>query len=211
MQNKLPRGVYALVDDSIRPDLSVDEKARAVLAGGIRVVQLRLKLTADRPALAAIRAVVARARPLGAVVLVNDRVDLALVGGADGAHLGSDDLPPDEARRILGPRALIGVTTRTVAEIERAKALGADHVGLGPVFATRTKVVAEAPLGIAAFAELVRQSPLPVVGIAGITLETVGAVSGAGAWCAAVASDLFSGGDVVSRAAALQRAFWAAC
>lgn len=210
MQDKLPRGLYALIDDSVRPELPIEEKARLVLEGGGRVLQLRLKQTADRPALAQVRAVVAMARRARARVLVDDRVDLALAGGADGVHLGDQDLPPDVARRLLGPRAFIGVTTRGLADIERAAGQGADHVGLGPVFATRTKVVDAPALGLEAFAALVAQSPLPVVGIAGLGLSNVGGVGRAGAWCAAVASDLFAEADVVSRARALQRAFWGA-
>jgi thiamine-phosphate pyrophosphorylase len=87
---------------------------------------------------------------------------------------------------------------------------GADHVGLGPIFATTTKVLAAAPLGLEQFATIVRDSPLPVVGIAGITLSTIGEVARAGARCAAVASDLLTAEDVVSRARALQQAFCSA-
>lgn len=206
----LPTGLYALVDDAVRPGLPIVEKARAVIEGGAPVLQLRLETTADRPALDAIRAVVALARPRGVLVIVNDRVDLALVGDADGVHLGADDLPVDVARRLLGPHRLVGATTRSLDEVRAAQALGADHVGLGPIFTTSTKDVAHAPLGLARFAELARASPLPVVGIAGITLATIGDVARAGATCAAVAGDLLRADDIVSRARALQQAFLAA-
>lgn len=207
MQDKLPRGLYALVDDAVRPELQVVDLVRAVVAGGAGVLQLRLKRTADRPALEAVRAAVALARPAGAKVIVNDRVDLALAGGADGVHLGEDDLPVDVARRLLGPGALVGATTRSLPDIERARAAGADYAGLGPVFPTSTKQVAHPALGLAAFAAIARNSPLPVVGIAGITLDTIGAVARAGAHGAAVASALLQAPDLVSRARALQRAF----
>ncbi|MDP1824785.1 MAG: thiamine phosphate synthase [Archangium sp.] len=207
MPHKLPRGLYALLDDSVRPALPMVEKARAVIEAGVGVLQLRLEQTPDRVALPLIREVVALARPSGVLVIVNDRVDLALAGGAHGVHLGADDLPVDVARRLLGPDALIGATTRTLADIEAAKALGADHVGLGPLFTTSTKQVAHAPLGLEVFGAIARSSPLPVVGIAGITLETIGQVAAAGAWCAAVAGDLLNSGDLVSRARALQGAF----
>lgn len=207
MPHKLPRGLYALLDDSVRPDLPMVEKARAVIAAGVGVLQLRLEKTTDRLALPLIREVVALAQPREVRVIVNDRVDLALAGGADGVHLGADDLPVDVARRLLGPAALIGATTRSVEEIERARALGADHVGLGPIFSTTTKVLAHPPLGLERFGELARASALPVVGIAGITLASIGQVAQAGAWGAAVAGDLFGGEDLVSRARALQEAF----
>jgi len=207
MPHKLPRGLYALLDDSVRPELSMSEKARAVIDAGVGVLQLRLEQTTDRLALPIIREVVALARPRGVKVIVNDRVDLVLVGGADGVHLGADDLPVDVARKLLGPDALIGATTRSLEDIERAQALGADHVGLGPIFQTSTKQVAHPPLGLAVFASIASRSPLPVVGIAGITLSTIGQVAGAGAWAAAVAGDLLNASDLVSRARALQGAF----
>jgi len=207
MAHKLPLGLYALIDDSVRPDRSLVELARAALEGGAPVLQLRLEQTGDRPALEVIRAVVGLARARLARVIVNDRVDLALAGGADGVHLGVDDLPVEVARRLLGPDALVGATTRSLAEIELARAAGADHVGLGPIFATSTKVVAHAPLGLEAFAAIARASPLPVVGIAGVTLATIADVARAGATCAAVAGDLLTAPDVVSRARDLHRAF----
>jgi thiamine-phosphate pyrophosphorylase len=197
--------LYALLDDSVRPELPMIQKARAVFAAGVGVLQLRLEQTPDRAALALIREVVAEARHT--LVIVNDRVDLALAGGAHGVHLGADDLPVEVARKLLGPDALIGATTRSLQQIEQAKAQGADHVGLGPIFQTSTKVVAAAPLGLEAFGAIARQAPIPVVGIAGITLQTIGQVAAAGAWCAAVAGDLLRAEDPVSRARALQEAF----
>jgi thiamine-phosphate pyrophosphorylase len=207
MPLKLPRGLYALVDDGLRREVPVPEKARWALEGGARVLQLRLELTADRLALEWIRDVVAAARPSSAVVIVNDRVDLCLVGEAHGVHLGGDDLPVAVARRLLGPEALIGRTTRTLDDVLRARDDGADHVGLGPIFETTTKHVQARALGLEGFAVIARASPLPVVGIAGITLDTIGAVAGAGGHAAAVASDWLTSQDPVSRVRALDRAF----
>lgn len=201
----LPSGLYALIDDSVRTDLTMLQKARAVIGAGVVVLQLRLEKTADRPALELIRQVVAEA--ILTKVIVNDRVDLALLGGAHGVHLGADDLPVGLARKLLGPHALIGATTRSLAQIEQALDEGADHVGLGPIFATRTKQVDHPPMGVAAFCEIVARSPLPVVGIAGITLETIGEVARAGAHAAAVAGDLLKAGDVTTRARQLSAAF----
>jgi thiamine-phosphate pyrophosphorylase len=207
MPLKLPRGLYALVDDGLRPQVPVPQKARWALEGGARVLQLRLEATSDRLALAWIREVVAAARAPGAVVIVNDRVDLCLVGEAHGVHLGDDDLPVAVARRLLGPGALIGRTTRTLDDVVRAREEGADHVGLGPIFATTTKRVDAAALGVEAFSAIARASPLPVVGIAGITVDTIGAVARAGAHAAAVAADWLGAPDPVSRVRALDRAF----
>ncbi len=208
MANKLPGGLYALIDEQVRPQVSVLDKARAALEGGAKVMQLRLKRSADRPALEAVRGVVGLVHAAGAVVIVNDRVDWALLAGADGVHLGAEDLPANEARQVLGPTALIGVTARNLDEIVAAQALGADHVGLGPIFATRTKVVDAPLLGLPSFERIAKASPLPVVGIAGISLSTIGQVARAGAHAAAVGSDWLLAEDLVSRAKALQEAFW---
>jgi thiamine-phosphate pyrophosphorylase len=206
MALKLPRGLYGLVDDGLRPEVPVPIKARWAIEGGAAVIQLRLEKTPDRQALGWIREVVALA---GAVpVIVNDRVDLCLVGQAAGVHLGADDLPVSVARRLLGPSALIGATTRNLADIERAAAEGADHVGLGPIFTTSTKQVNAPTLGLEGFEAIVTKSRLPVVGIAGITLQTINQVAKAGAQCAAVAGDLLNAADVVARARALRDAFF---
>lgn len=205
--SRLGRGLYALIDDSLWPPGGLEAAARAAIEGGARVLQLRLKHTPDREALGLCRAVAAFARSRQAQVLVNDRADLALLGTAAGVHLGKEDLPIAEARRLLGPGALIGATVRTLSDIRAAQQAGADHVGLGPIFATRTKALADAPIGIARFAALVEQSPLPVVGISGVALANIGEVARAGARAAAVASDLLAAGDVAARAAALQAAF----
>lgn len=197
MALKLPRGLYALIDDGLRPEVSVPQKAQWAIEGGASVVQLRLKHTSDGRALEWVRAVVAMAR---VPVIVNDRVDLCLAGGAAGVHLGDDDLPVEVARQLLGSAALIGRTVRGLADIERARTAGADHVGLGPIFSTTTKAVNAEPLGLERFAQIVGQSALPVVGIAGITLETFAAVARAGAHCAAVGSALLNAPDVAQRA-----------
>ena len=169
----LPPGLYVLCDDTVRPELSVPAKADLLLAGGARVLQLRLKRTPLREALAAARAVVARCREAGAVCLVNDRVDVALLSGAHGVHVGDEDLPAEDARALLGPGRLLGVTVRDAAGAAAAQAAGADYVGLGPVFATSTKAVPAAVLGVEEFARRVAAIALPVVGIGGVGLDTI--------------------------------------
>lgn len=203
----LPRGLYALCDDSLRPELPLLQKASLLLEGGARVLQLRMKHTPLRQALEAARAVAQAAHAAGALLLVNDRVDLALLSGADGVHLGDEDLPPEDARALLGPGRLVGVTVRGAAGARAARAAGADYVGLGPVFATGTKAVPAPLLGVSRFAEEVRASPLPVVGIGGIGLANIAQVAAAGAACAAVASDALLARDVAERVRELTRAF----
>jgi thiamine-phosphate pyrophosphorylase len=180
--------------------------AEAALAGGARVLQVRMK---DAPASAVLevaRRVVALAGSR-ALVLVNDRADLALLAGADGVHVGDEDLPPAEVRRLVGPDLLVGRTCRTLDEARRAIAEGADHVGFGPIFGSRSKALAVPPRGTALLADVVRALAAPVVAIGGIDAANVSDVGRAGAACAAVIDALFGAGDPRESAARLAAAF----
>jgi thiamine-phosphate pyrophosphorylase len=195
------RGLYAIVGD----DAPV-ERAAAAVAGGAAAVQLRMKAAPAGAILEVARRIVG-ASAGRALVLVNDRPDLALLAGADGVHLGDEDLPAAAARRLLGPDLLVGRTARTLEDARAALAAGADHVGFGPVFPSLTKPLAVAPRGLETLAAVCAALPAPVVAISGITLSNVADVAAAGAACAAVVGDLLVGGDVAARAAALVRAF----
>jgi thiamine-phosphate pyrophosphorylase len=195
------RGLYAIVGGA-------DPVAQAVeaLGGGASVLQLRVK---DRPAgevLEVAERLVALARGR-ALVIVNDRADLAVLAGADGVHVGDEDLPVAAARAVVGPDLLVGRSTRTLADGLAALAAGGDHVGFGPVFATATKPIEEAPRGLAMLAEVAGRLPAPVVAIGGIGLDTIGPVAAAGAAAAAVIGALFDGGEPRRRAEALAAAF----
>ncbi|MBN9686850.1 MULTISPECIES: thiamine phosphate synthase [unclassified Corallococcus] len=203
----LPQGPYLLCDDSIRPELPLVDKAGRLLEGGARVLQLRMKHTPLREALAAARAVVALCRRAGAVCLINDRVDLALLSDAHGVHVGSEDLPPEAARELLGPGRYVGVTARGTEGAQAARAAGADYVGVGPLFGTTTKVVAAPVLGLEAFRRVVAQSPLPVVGIGGVGLSNIASVAATGAHGAAVVSDALLAQDIAERVRQLAAAF----
>ncbi|MBN8472225.1 thiamine phosphate synthase [Corallococcus exiguus] len=203
----LPQGPYLLCDDSIRPELPLVDKAGQLLQGGARVLQLRMKHTPSREALAAARAVVALCRRAGAVCLINDRVDLALLSDAHGVHVGDEDLPPEAARELLGPARYVGVTARGTEGAKAARAAGADYVGVGPLFGTTTKVVQAPVLGLEAFRRVVAESPLPVVGIGGVGLSNIASVAATGAHGAAVVSDALLAQDIAERVRQLAAAF----
>jgi thiamine-phosphate pyrophosphorylase len=194
-------GVYAIAGG---PDLV--ERAGAAIEGGARVVQVRWKDAPAGAVLAAARRVVELARGR-ALVLVNDRADLALLSGADGVHVGDEDLPVVEARRLVGPDLLVGRTCRTFEEAKWAIADGADHVGFGPMFETTTKQLGVPPRPLAALREVATSLGAPVVAIGGITVERIGGIAAAGAACAAVIGDLFDRGDPRERARLLAAAF----
>jgi len=180
------RGYYFITGAALSRAGNVSDVAAAV-AAGVRVVQYRQKqgLSLD---------LVAEARRLRQLCrhirfLVNDRVDLVLEVGADGVHLGQEDLPCPEARKMLGPEKIIGVTVHTVAEALAAQAAGANYLGVSPIFSTATKGDAGAPAGIALLAEIRRRVSLPLVAIGGITVANAAAVieAGADAVCAIAA------------------------
>ncbi len=196
-------GLYAIVGGA-----DPLAQAAAALDGGARVVQLRLK---DAPA-GEVLEVARRLTALAAgraLVILNDRADLAVLAGADGVHVGDEDLPVAEARAVVGPDLLLGRSTRTLADGQAALAAGADHVGFGPVFPTATKAIAAAPRGLAMLGEVAAGLPAPVVAIGGIDLASIGAVASAGAAAAAVSGALFDAADPRARAAALAAAFQA--
>ncbi len=201
-------GLYAIADLAAG---AADPEALAgqLLACGPAALQLRWK---DPPGAGAFlevaRRLAALSRAAGVPFIVNDRVDVAALAGADGVHLGQDDLPLAAARRLLPPGTLVGVSTHTLAQVEAAVAEGADYLGFGPVFATSTKARPDPVVGPGGLAAAVRAAaPVPVVAIGGITLERVAEVAGTGAACAAVIGDVLGAADVAARAAAVHQAF----
>lgn len=194
-------GLYAIV--SGRTPL---EEARGAIEGGARVVQVRLKAAPAGEVLDVTRRIVEVARGR-ALVIVNDRADLALLSGADGVHLGDEDLPVPEARRLLGPDLLVGRTCRTLEEARAAIRAGADHVGFGPVFPSRTKPLDLPPRGLDGLREVSAGLGAPVVAISGIGPSNIADVGHAGAACAAVVDALFGSGDPRENAARLAEAF----
>lgn len=158
---------------------------RAVLEGGCRWVQLRMKDAPDEEVIAAGREVGALCRRFGATFLLDDRVHLVDELGADGVHLGKNDMPPREARALLGPGKIIGATANTFEDIERAAAQGADYIGLGPFRFTRTKEKLSPILGMEGYREILarcaeRGLRLPVVAIGGITAADIDALMATG-------------------------------
>jgi len=198
------RGLYVIVGSAAAGDPV--EQARAAVEGGAGVVQVRVKGAPSGEVLEIARRVVDLARGR-ALVLVNDRADLAALAGADGVHVGDDDLPPAEARRVVGPDRLVGRTCRTLEDGRAAIAEGADHVGYGPIFEPRAKVVDAAPRGLEALGDVCRGLGAPVVAIGGIDLATVAAVARSGAACAAVISAVLGAPEPRESARRLAHAF----
>jgi thiamine-phosphate pyrophosphorylase len=163
--------------------------ARLLLDAGAKVLQLRLKDAGARDFLSAVCAIVALAREREACLIVNDRVDIALLAGADGVHLGQQDLPLDAARRLLGPDRVIGISTHTVEQARTAEAGGADYIGFGAIYSGGLKNVQNAQ-GLERLREVRDAVQIPIVAIGGITEATVPAVLEAGADAVAIITDV---------------------
>ena len=172
----------------------------ALLAGGARFIQIRAKQMSSAQLLRISDRLVAAGRACGAQIIVNDRVDVAKLSGAAGVHLGQDDIPVADARAMLGPDAIIGSSTHTVAQIEAAILEPVTYIAVGPVFGTRSKATGYDAVGVGLVEEAVRRAgAVPVVAIGGITLQTAPQVLAVGATSVAVISDLLTGGDPSAR------------
>jgi thiamine-phosphate pyrophosphorylase len=199
----LPR-LYAVLDSETadRFGWALDDLARACLAGGARLLQIRAKNVPSGRLLGLCDRIVEEASAAGANVVVNDRADVAELAGAWGVHLGQDDLPPRAVRTGMGDRLAIGLSTHTPEQIARAFAEPVSYLAVGPVFATASKATGYQPVGL----ELVRTASVaarargrPLVAIGGITLDRAPAVIEAGADSVAVIGDLFAGAGPEAR------------
>jgi thiamine-phosphate pyrophosphorylase len=179
---------------------------RTALRAGVPAVQLRDKHASARELTELARVLRVATRETGALLFVNDRVDVAIAAGADGAHVGADDVPVAAARRIAPPGFLLGTSADSPDEARAAVAAGADYVGTGPVYATGSKADAGAPVGGERIAAVAAAVAVPVVGIGGIDAANAAAVVQAGAAGVAVISAIMRAADPEAAARALLRA-----
>lgn len=196
----LPSSFYAIVDTAGGHDPV--ELARLLLAGGARVLQLRLKQAGSRAFLAAARAIVALCHERGALLIVNDRADIAKLAGAAGVHVGQDDLPVADARALMGPAAIVGVSTHSVAQARAAETGGADYIGFGAIYSGGLKNVQHAQ-GLDRLRSVRAAVSLPIVAIGGITESTMPEVLVAGANAAAIITDVIRAPDIAAKVRAL--------
>jgi len=186
------KGLYAIVDASFPDPLKT---AASLLDGGARLVQFRAKELPAGEFIRLGRELGLECRKHGALFIINDRIDVAMLIGADGVHLGQDDMPICEARKIFGEHKLIGISTHNLAEGLEAAEGGADYIGFGPIFKTGTKKDAQAAKGLDALKEVRRGLSIPIVAIGGIDKGNIKSVFDAGADAAALISALAGAGD----------------
>jgi thiamine-phosphate pyrophosphorylase len=187
--------LIVVTDERLPAGRDLVDTVRAALRGGAPAIQLRDKLRTPRESVEMARALLAETRAVGALLFVNDRVDVALAAGADGAHLGDDDLPVAAARRIVPAGFLLGRSADNSEVAAAAERDGADYVGVGPIYPTATKADAGAAVGPARIAAVRAAVRIPVVGIGGITAANTRAVIAAGADGVAVVSAMMNADD----------------
>ncbi len=187
----LPK-LYPITDPYLS-GLSHAIQVTRLIAGGATFIQLRDKHASPRELFDEAEQAIRIARSHGAKLILNDRVDLAMALGADGVHLGQDDIPPEAARRLLGPSALIGYSTHNVEQAVRASSLPIDYLAIGPIFPTSSKQNPDPVVGLEGLRRVrAAVGPMPLVAIGGITLANAKEVVSAGAGSVAVISDLLA-------------------
>jgi thiamine-phosphate pyrophosphorylase len=193
--------LYPIVDEGAAnlAGYTVPALAQALLDGGARLLQIRSKLAPAGRFVEQALAVAAQAQPLGAMVVVNDRFDVALAANLRAVHVGQDDVPVAMVRRFLGPEGIIGLSTHTRAQIDAALYEPIDYLAVGPIFDTATKDPGYDAVGLALVEYAASRTELPIVAIGGITLERARSVIEAGARSVAVIGDLLRTGDPAER------------
>lgn len=171
-------GLYIIIT---KPELSYEEIAKICVRQNIRMLQLREKHLTDREIIEAGRRIKSITAGTNTLLVINDRIDLALAAGADVLHLGQDDLPIEEARKIAGDRLKIGLSTHSIEQVREALTHKPDYIGFGPVYPTNAKARPDAPVGVSMLKEVLAFADVPVVAIGGIFPENLDEVVAAGA------------------------------
>jgi thiamine-phosphate pyrophosphorylase len=205
MNPRCDLSVYLVTDRALCGERGVLEVVRRAIAGGVTLVQLRDPVAKTGELVELARALSRLLRPAGIPLIINDRVDVALAAGADGVHVGQQDMTPADARALLGPKPLLGLSITSLEQLTRAQLHYVDYLGVGPIFATNTKPDAASPIGPEGLARIVAQCSTPVVAIGGLDAGNAAAAIQAGARGVAVVSAVCAAPDPELAAAELAR------
>ena len=189
------QGVYLVTDRTLCGARGVAEVVAQAARAGACCVQLREKTAATRHFIDAAEKIRTRLAPYRIPLIINDRVDVALATGADGVHVGQNDMPPETARRLLGPDAIIGLSVETWEDVVAAQQLDVNYLGISPVHATPTKTDTKEPWGLEGVARIRDFSRHPLVAIGGLDASNAADVVQAGADCIAVVSAICAAPD----------------
>ena len=190
MKEKLK--LYLVTDRDLSLGRPLEEIVSEAVAGGVTMVQLREKDAATGEFVELGRRLMSLLKPLGVPLIINDRVDVALAVDADGVHIGQSDMSYADARRLLGPDKIIGLSVENFEDLESANKLDVDYIGISPVYGTPTKTDTAEPFGLEGLRKAVEMSVHPTVAIGGMNAATIGDVIDAGADGVAVVSAICS-------------------
>ncbi len=198
--------IYALTDSNLSLGRSAVEVVSALLKAKVKIIQYREKKLKAGDMLHECLEIRAMTKQAGACFIVNDHVDIAMIVDADGVHVGQEDLPVQDVRKLIGPNKIIGLSTHSPDQARMALEVGADYIGVGPIFATKTKEDVCAPVGYEYLDFVVKNIDLPFVAIGGIKRHNIGEVVAHGSKCCALVSELVGAEDIVARVAEVRAA-----
>ena len=184
--------LYLVTDRPLSLGRPIEEIVIEAVAGGVTMVQLREKDAPTGEFVALAKGLKALLAPLGVPLIINDRVDVALAADADGVHIGQSDMAYADARRLLGPDKIIGLSVENFHDLEVANGLDVDYIGISPVYGTPTKTDTAQPFGLEGLRRAVEMSAHPTVAIGGMNAQTIGEVMQAGTDGVAVVSAICS-------------------
>ncbi|RXI99466.1 thiamine phosphate synthase [Anaerobacillus alkaliphilus] len=188
--------LYAITGEEFHQGRDLIEVMEAAIVGGVDIFQLRDKNSSKKVVFEKAKRLKELAQKYSVPFIVNDHIDIALAVDADGIHLGQDDLPLQEARKIFGQNKIIGISTHEIAEAREAELNGADYIGVGPIFPTKSKVDVVDPVTTKYIEEVVKEITIPFVAIGGIKLHNVDQVLAAGATRICAISEIVGNEDI---------------
>jgi thiamine-phosphate pyrophosphorylase len=193
-----PGGIYGITARKFSRGRSNIEVARQMIDGGVKILQYREKRhdTSQRVMLDECRQLRVLTREHGVLFIVNDHVDIAMLTDADGVHVGQDDLPVDQVRKLVGPHKIIGLSTHSPGQAQQAMEIGADYIGVGPIFSTQTKADVCDPVGLEYLEYAAKNVTLPFVAIGGIKSHNIEQVSRLGARTICLVTEIVGANDI---------------
>ena len=198
--------IYAITDAGLSLGRPLEEVVSALMGAGVRILQYREKKLKSGAMLEECRLLRRLTREAGACFIVNDHVDIAMLVQADGVHVGQEDLPVPAVRSLVGPEMVIGLSTHLPEQAREARSLGADYIGVGPIFATNTKEDVVDPVGYEYLDWVARNGDLPFVAIGGIKRHYIPEVARHGARCCSLVSELVGAPDIRTRVEDVRKA-----
>lgn len=198
--------IYAITDAGLSLGRPLEEVVSALMGAGVRILHYREKKLKSGAMLEECRLLRRLTREAGACFIVNDHVDIAMLVQADGVHVGQEDLPVPAVRSLVGPEMIIGLSTHLPEQAREARSLGADYIGVGPIFATNTKEDVVDPVGYEYLDWVARNGDLPFVAIGGIKRHNIAEVARHGARCCSLVSELVGAPDIRTRVEDVRKA-----